>query len=386
MGQVIGVVVVFARSALATSFLCVSFSTVFSADIQIAPLKDNVSIISVAGEFTEGDDVQFKNLAISADRAVVFFDSIGGLAQVGMEIGRTIAIKGFSTAVANNQQCASSCGLAWLAGQHRFLTPTSKIGFHAVFTETSGQQDVSSAGNALVGSYLQQLNLNPNIIVYVTDTSPTSMQWLTAADAKSIGLDVDLLDGEEASKEPTPIPFGGETAKLEAPTVITVTPNMPKGPDWHLFAYTDLPGYDLPGMPIKLSTVEDCKIQCDENDRCRAFTFNEGHHVCFLKGMATEALQFTGAVSGYKGLQTDISRVGHDFGPTLNFRTSKDVEVLGKPFAKFRGTTLAACQDQCVATSSCEAFNYYRNGICVMLQASKPTRKNLLSVAGARSN
>ncbi|CAN7701137.1 hypothetical protein [Rhizobium sp. LjRoot258] len=249
----------FARWALATSFfLCLSFSNVLSADIQIAPLKDNVSIISVSGEFTDGDDLRFKNLAISADSAVVFFDSIGGLAQVGMEIGRTIAIKGFSTAVANNQMCASSCGLAWPAGRHRFLTPTSKIGFHAAFTEAAGQQDVSSAGNALVGSYLQQLNLNPNIIVYVTDTSPTSMQWLTAADAKSIGLDIDLLEGGEPSRASAPIPFGGETtAKLEAPTEVTVTPNLAKRPDWHLYEHTDLPGYDLPGMPLKLFTVED---------------------------------------------------------------------------------------------------------------------------------
>ncbi len=376
----------FARLALATSFLCLSFSTVLPADIQIAPLKDDVSIISITGEFTDGDDTRFKNLAISADSAVVFFDSIGGLAEVGMEIGRTIAIKGFSTAVANNQMCASSCGLAWLAGRHRFITPTSKVGFHAVFTETSGQQDVSSAGNALVGSYLQQLNLNPNIIVYATDTSPTSMQWLTAADAKRIGLDIDLLDGDEPSKQPAPIPFGGETAKLEAPTEITVTPNPPSAPTWHLFEHTDLPGYDLPGMPLKLFTVEDCKMECDGNDRCRAFTFNEVHHVCFLKGMATEALQFSGAVSGYKGLETDITRIGHDYGPGLDFRTSKDVEVLGKPFAKFAGSSLAACQDQCVATSSCQAFNFYRNGTCVMLSARKPTRGNLLSVAGSRSN
>jgi hypothetical protein len=213
------------------------------------------------------------------------------------------------------------------------------------------------------------------------------MQWLTAADAKSIGLDIDLLEGDEPSKGSAPIPFGGETtARLEAPTEVTVTPNMPKRPDWHLYEHTDLPGYDLPGMPLKLFTVEDCKLECDENDRCRAFTFNETHHVCFLKGMATEALQFSGAVSGYKGLETDITRVGHDFGPTLSFRTSRDVEVMGKPFAKFPGTTLAACQDQCVATSSCQAFNFYRSGMCVMLNVRKPTRANLLSVAGARAN
>ena len=59
--------------------------------------------------------------------------------------------------------------------------------------------------------------------------------------------------------------------------------------------------------------------------------------------MATEALQYSGAVSGYKGSQDDIMRVGHDFGPSLAFRTSKNVEIIGKPFAKFSGSTLAAC-------------------------------------------
>ncbi|WP_409564039.1 PAN domain-containing protein [Rhizobium sp. RHZ02] len=39
-----------------------------------------------------------------------------------------------------------------------------------------------------------------------------------------------------------------------------------------------------------------------------------------------------------------------------------------------RWGSLAACQDQCVATSSCQAFNFYRNGMCVMLSVRKPTR------------
>ncbi|CCM77143.1 hypothetical protein BN77_4194 [Rhizobium mesoamericanum STM3625] len=146
-----------------------------------------------------------------------------------------------------------------------------------------------------------------------------------------------FMSGGERSKEPAPVPFGGETAKLEAPTEITVTPNLPDASAWHLFEHTDLPGYDLPGMPLKLLAAEECKMACEGNDRCRAFTFNEVHHVCFLKGMATEALQFSGAVSGYKGLETDITRIGQDFGPSLSFRTSRDVEVLGKNFRQVLG-------------------------------------------------
>ncbi|MDR7143477.1 PAN domain-containing protein [Rhizobium sp. BE258] len=362
-------------------------SLAWSADIQIEKLKDEISLISVVGEFVEGDDTRFKNLAISTDSAVVFLSSSGGLAGVGMEIGRTISIKGFSTAVGESTICASSCGLAWLAGKNRFLTETSKIGFHAVFVDTTGQQDVSSAGNALVGSYLQQLGLGAKAIVYVTDAAPQSMQWLTADDAKRIGLDVTLLPSDKQGQASTPVPFGTNGTASYAPTTVTVTPqSQPQEPAWKLFEHTDLPGYDLPDMPLKLFTVEDCKMECDGNDRCRAFTFNEVHNVCFLKGMATEALQFSGAVSGYKGDASDIRRIGQDFGPSLEFRTSKNVEIKGRPFAKFNGSTLDACQDQCVLTPTCQGFNYYRSGMCVMLNIRKPTRGNLLSTAGSRSN
>nr|WP_260690843.1 PAN domain-containing protein [Rhizobium laguerreae] len=213
------------------------------------------------------------------------------------------------------------------------------------------------------------------------------MRWLTAADAKQIGLDIDLLAENTSAQASGPVPFGGDAAASYAPTTVTVTPPaQPQAPLWRIFEHTDLPGFDLPDMPLKLFTVEDCKMECDSNDRCRAFTFNEAHNVCFLKGMATEALQFSGAVSGYKGDAGDVSRVGQDFGPSLDFRTSKNVEIMGKPFAKFSRSSLAACQDQCVMTQSCQGFNYYRNGMCVMLDVRKPTRNNLLSVAGARSN
>ncbi|MGO8425977.1 PAN/Apple domain-containing protein, partial [Rhizobium ruizarguesonis] len=67
-------------------------------------------------------------------------------------------------------------------------------------------------------------------------------------------------------------------------------------------------------MPMKVFTVEDCKLECDGNERCRDFTFNKAHNVCFLKGMASEAMKFSGAVSGYKGSDGDIRRIGHDFG------------------------------------------------------------------------
>jgi hypothetical protein len=66
----------------------------------------------------------------------------------------------------------------------------ARVGFHAVYTDNNGRADVSSAGNALVGAYLNQLGLPAAAVIYITDTSPTAMQWLTFADAQRYGIDV----------------------------------------------------------------------------------------------------------------------------------------------------------------------------------------------------
>lgn len=380
MGRSRGLVVF--RSLLSVLVaLAVSTPTAEAADIRIERLE-NGALISIFGELVAGDDARFKNLAIATDSAVVMFNSPGGLAQVGMEIGRTIAIKGFFTAVFADHVCASACGLAWIAGRKRFISSTAKVGFHAVFMDEHGTQDVSSAGNALVGSYLQQLNLGPNVIVYATATDPSSMQWLTAEDAERIGLEVALLpNSEPTAPANVPVPFGeGAQAALPSPKQTTPTRS------WHYFDYTDLPGYDLPGMPLRIGSAAECQSACQTNERCSAFTFNTVHRACFLKGMATEALQFSGAVSGYYGAASDISRIGHDFGPSVGFRTSQNVEIVGKPFATIKDFNLAACQDQCVLTEACQGFSFYRNGMCLMFNVRKPTKANPRAVAGVRTD
>jgi hypothetical protein len=70
------------------------------------------------------------------------------------------------------------------------MGPNARIGFHAVYTDSNGQSMVSSAGNALVGAYLNQLGLPSPAIYYITNTSPNEIQWLTFSDAQNYGVDV----------------------------------------------------------------------------------------------------------------------------------------------------------------------------------------------------
>lgn len=168
-------------------------SRLFAADISTAVVSGQ-NFITITGDLVDGDDRRFKNIAIALDQAVVLLDSRGGLSAVGIEIGRTVSIKGFLTAVGTNGVCASSCGLIWLAGRERFLYPNSHIGFHAIYTLPDGKPAISSDGNALVGAYLRQLGFSDRVVVYVTQSAPTSMQWLTMEDASLLGLHATLVE------------------------------------------------------------------------------------------------------------------------------------------------------------------------------------------------
>jgi len=90
--------------------------------------------------------------------------------------------------------CASAFGLAWPGGVRRLVHPDAKIGFHAAYVEKGGQTSESGAGNALLGAYLNQLGLQQSAIIYLTSAAPSDMQWLPVNEAKSIGIDLEIMD------------------------------------------------------------------------------------------------------------------------------------------------------------------------------------------------
>lgn len=63
-----------------------------------------------------------------------------------------------------------------------------------------------------------------------------------------------------------------------------------------LLKATDLPGFDY--SVIKDVNLRACQRACEDDNICRAFTFNEKAGWCFLKGAVGEAAAFKGATSG----------------------------------------------------------------------------------------
>ena len=186
------------RFLLVCLFVVMSgFSAASAAEMRLETVSESgqeVNFILVAGEFVDGDEDRFAEIALSVDSAIVIFSSPGGKLLTGIEIGTIVRLKGFMTAVAADETCASACALAWLAGFPRFMGSDRSVGFHAAWKEDGA---VSSGGNALVGAYLNRMGFSDLFIVYATAERPDRMEWLTFEEASNFGVPV-LRLGEES--------------------------------------------------------------------------------------------------------------------------------------------------------------------------------------------
>ena len=192
------------RTVVRVIFLSVTtiiVSVVHAANIsKVAGKSGEIDFILIEGEIQKGDDKIFKNIAFSTDNAIVILDSPGGLVLPALEIGKAIRLKGYATAVADTS-CTSACAIVWLAGETRFLSKKSRVGFHAVYVEDAdGKKLPAGVGNALVGSYLNSLGLSEKIVTFVTVAGPDSMRWLNKTNADSLGLKVSILDNKKQAR------------------------------------------------------------------------------------------------------------------------------------------------------------------------------------------
>lgn len=180
--------------------LVVGSATVCALSAQGADISKKVSKegqtdqILIKGEIGIDDAKAFKQIALTTDKAVVHFDSPGGLLMPAIEIGKAIKLKGFATAVFDSE-CTSACALAWIAGQPRMINKGASVGFHAAYTEDqSGKQVPSSVANALVGSYLNNLGLNERVVAFVASAGPDQVRWINKKEADR--MDVKILKFE----------------------------------------------------------------------------------------------------------------------------------------------------------------------------------------------
>src|SRR5215467_9370609 len=160
------------------------------------------SSVLVDGKLEPRDGDQFRIKTGSLSNAIISFRSDGGSVVAGIQIGEIIRLKGFTTSVSRDARCASACALAWLGGTKRLMSAESKVGFHAAYTSDGRETGV---GNALIGAYLNKIGLPYSAVAYITRAAPRSMTWLSAAEAKKHGIDVDLAGSTQVANAPAPV-------------------------------------------------------------------------------------------------------------------------------------------------------------------------------------
>lgn len=200
-----------------------------AAKIGHRTLSNGVDVILIMGAIERGDDEVFRALSIQHKEAIVVLESDGGALAAAIEIGKIVRLAGYSTLVMEDDVCASSCALIWLAGSPRALSSKGRVGFHASYRDKDGKMEETGVGNALVGHYLTLLNLPQRAIIFATMASPDKISWLSSENRADAGIEFeDFEAGErnEASRRKADATRNRRADKYEGPPPPIVVTNV----------------------------------------------------------------------------------------------------------------------------------------------------------------
>src|SRR4051794_25376884 len=85
------------RLAAAALIAIASGVNASAATIESKNLDDGTTIVFLRGDIALGDEKAFANVALAHDNAIVVLQSAGGNLHAGIEIGKAIRLKGYST-------------------------------------------------------------------------------------------------------------------------------------------------------------------------------------------------------------------------------------------------------------------------------------------------
>ena len=156
-------------------------------------------LMRIAGEIIPGDAKKFENLvkAKVITSGVVYLEGPGGLFEDGMAIAKLVRQRRFFTYVGEDRACMSMCAIIWVAGDTRYYTGKSTIGFHGMFTLPTdnqgnplkgGKATPYNAGNALVGAFFNQIGLGDKAIMALTNANSDSVYYLNTNNIEELGI------------------------------------------------------------------------------------------------------------------------------------------------------------------------------------------------------
>jgi hypothetical protein len=103
----------------------------FGAPYAIRVLQDG-SVVEISGSFSWALPQNFMAILAQSPRVrTIRLESPGGFVQPAIAVANIIVARGLDTYV--GRFCASACTLAFLGGQHRFIAPNARLGFHQAY-------------------------------------------------------------------------------------------------------------------------------------------------------------------------------------------------------------------------------------------------------------
>jgi hypothetical protein len=149
-------IVVVALGAFIVGFIIVILRSSGDPSVGDAHIRyDGSGSIFITGRIEHVDFEKFVNATKNIrGKATVLLNSGGGDLDAGLKIGRLIKKKRWSTTVVSGK-CTSVCGLIWLAGSPRSISPGAKVGFHQAYYKDNG--GLTPSHQAIVGAYLGEL-------------------------------------------------------------------------------------------------------------------------------------------------------------------------------------------------------------------------------------
>ena len=192
------------KFALLTALLC-SVSAQ-AATYKIVPL-DNGDVIAIDGDIVYGDeatlDARLAEVANAGHTlAGIGLNSLGGNVYAAESMAITIAKHGYTVMVGNGDVCASSCVLMLAAGKEKLVMADAQVGVHNA--AVLGKEDANAAKvTLLMIADLKEYGVPPAILGKMAMTGNKSVEWLTADDLRSMGVNVLPVEGK-AKAAPRP--------------------------------------------------------------------------------------------------------------------------------------------------------------------------------------
>lgn len=124
-------------------------------------------ILTVHGEFTQGDTNEFIKQILENNVHTVEFDSTGGNFMASIRIGKFIREQQLNTFIPKNKKCSSACTYAFMGGVERTIDKDAKFAMHRPYfnEDMSGKYtegyDIGVITTVTVTTYLIKMGLDP---------------------------------------------------------------------------------------------------------------------------------------------------------------------------------------------------------------------------------